>query len=113
LGLRTRAALDALYRSDAPDADKRAGKARILSEMRSELAQLKAGPWRGYSGYDSWAERANNATLGVQAAYDELVPDFERLFEAQGRDFPRFYAEAKRLAALPKPERRATLQARP
>lgn len=113
LGLRTRAALEALYRSDAPDADKRAGKARILSEMRSELAQLKAGPWHGYSGYDSWAERANNATLGVQAAYDELVPDFERLFEAQGRDFPRFYAEAKRLASLPKPERRATLQARP
>lgn len=113
LGLKTRAALDALYRSAASEADKRAGKARILSEMRAELAQLKAGPWKGYTGYDNWAERANNATLGVQAAYDELVPDFERLFEAQGRDFPRFYAEAKRLAALPKPERRATLQAKP
>ena len=113
LGLRTRAALDALYRSNASEADKRAGKARILADMRAELTQLKTSRWNGYSGYDNWAERANNATLGVQAAYDELVPDFERLFDAQGRDFPRFYAEAKRLAALPKPERRATLQARP
>ena len=113
LGLRTRAALETLYRSPLPDADKRQRKAEVLATMRVELAQLKAGPWHGYSGYDSWGERANNASLGVQAAYDELVPDFERLFEAQGRDFDRFYAEAKRLAALPKAERRATLQARP
>ena len=43
------------------------------------------------------------------AAYNELVPAFERLFEREGRDFARFYAEVKRLAALPKEQRRATL----
>jgi predicted aminopeptidase len=45
----------------------------------------------------------------VQAAYDELVPGFEALYEAEGRDLPRFYAAVKTLAALPKAERRARL----
>ena len=43
------------------------------------------------------------------AAYNEQVPQFERLFEREGRDFARFYTEVKRLAALPKAERQATL----
>jgi predicted aminopeptidase len=111
LSQRTRDALAALYSSPATEAEKRAGKARILDGMRSELQRLKTESWNGYAGYDAWAQRANNATLGVQAAYDELVPAFERLFEQQGRDFRRFHAEARRLAALPMDERRATLAA--
>ncbi len=111
LSLQVRTQLQALYASEASDADKRRGKVEILAAMRDALARLKAGPWHGYAGYDAWAAKANNATFGVQAAYDELVPDFERLFEREGRDFTRFYAEARRLAALPKAERRATLQA--
>jgi len=110
LGVRTREALATLYAKPVSDDEKRRGKAAILQGLRDELAALKAGPWQGYAGYDAWADRANNAVLGVQAAYDELVPEFERLFEAQGRDFERFYTEAKRLAGLPKPERRATLR---
>jgi len=39
------------------------------------------------------------------------VPHFERLFERNGRDFHRFYDAVKRLAALPKDERHATLRA--
>jgi len=45
----------------------------------------------------------------VLAAYNELVPAFERLYEREGRDFQRFYAEVRRLAALPYAERRAAL----
>jgi predicted aminopeptidase len=108
---RTRAALDALYASDLPEADKRRRKAEIFAGMRADYARLKAGPWAGFAGYDAWFERANNAALAVQAAYDSLEADFERLFEREGRDFARFYAEVKRLASLPKDERRATLQA--
>jgi predicted aminopeptidase len=111
LGERTRAELAALYRSSVSDDEKRAGKARILGAMRAELQRLKIESWNGFAGYDAWGQRANNATLGVQAAYDELVPAFEKLFEQQGRDFARFHAEAKRLAALPMAERRATLAA--
>jgi predicted aminopeptidase len=108
---RTRERLDALYRSTASDADKRAGKAALMAEMRAEHAALKAGPWAGFTGYDAWFERANNASLGVLAAYTELVPNFERLFESEGRDLGRFYAEVRRLAGLPKAERQATLRA--
>ena len=108
---RYRDRLDALYRSAAGDADKRAGKAALMSEMRAEYASLKAGRWAGFAGYDGWFERANNASLGVLAAYNELVPQFERLFEREGRDFARFYAEVKRLAGLPKADRHATLRA--
>jgi predicted aminopeptidase len=108
---RYRDRLDALYRSSASEADKRAGKAALMAELRNEYASLKAGRWGGFAGYDAWFERANNASFGVLAAYNELVPNFERLFEREGRDFARFYAEVKRLAGLPKPERQATLRA--
>ncbi|HEY6086721.1 MAG TPA: aminopeptidase [Burkholderiaceae bacterium] len=108
---RYRERLEALYRSNASDADKRAGKATAMSEMRADHARLKIERWGGFTGYDAWFERANNASLGVLAAYNELVPNFERLFEREGRDFARFHAEVKRLAALPKAERQATLRA--
>jgi len=111
LALRTRDTLAALYRSDLPEADKRRRKAEVFAAMRAEYAAMKAGPWGGFAGYDGWMSRANNASIAVQAAYDGLVPEFERLFEQQGRDFARFHAEVKRLAALPKEERRATLAA--
>jgi predicted aminopeptidase len=71
---------------------------------------LKADRWAGFAGYDPWFERANNAAFGVQAAYNELVPAFDRVFDEQGRDFERFYAEVRLLAALPKDERRARLR---
>ena len=82
-----------------------------MAAMRADYAALKAGRWAGFTGYDAWFERANNASFGVLAAYNEWVPNFERLFEREGRDFKRFYAEVQRLAALPKNERQATLRA--
>ncbi|MDP3086540.1 MAG: aminopeptidase [Rubrivivax sp.] len=99
-----------LYASALDDDAKRRQKAALLAALRGEYAALKAGRWDGFSGYDGWMARANNAALGVQAAYGELVPGFERLYEREGRDLERFYAAVRRLAALPKAERRATLQ---
>jgi predicted aminopeptidase len=107
--LRWRGELDALYKSDMPDADKRTRKADLMARMRADYLQLKRERWAGYAGYDGWFERANNASFAVLAAYNELVPQFEALFEQQGRDFTRFYATVKGLAALPKAERRARL----
>jgi predicted aminopeptidase len=109
---RTRGALEVLYRSDLPDAGKRQRKAALMATMRAEFAALQAlpdGPWAGARGYDAWLAGANNAALALQAAYDGLVPGFERLFERQGRDFKRFHAEVRRLAALPAEQRRAAL----
>lgn len=107
----TRARLAAIYQGPGSADDKRRAKAEALAAMRAEHARLKAGPWGGHAGYDAWFANANNASLGVQAAYNALVPAFEALYEHEGRDFGRFHAAVRRLAALPKAERRATLAA--
>ena len=109
LTLKTRAELAAVYASALPEAVQRERKAAVLAAMQREYASIKATRWQGYGGYDGWVARANNASFGVQAAYHELVPAFEQLFERSGGDFRRFYAEVQRLAALPKDERRAKL----
>ncbi len=110
LTARYRAEFEALYASAASDDTKRAAKSTLLARLRADHASLKRERWGGYSGYDGWFARANNAAFGVLAAYHELMPNFERLFEREGRDFTRFYAEVKRLAALPENERRAALR---
>ncbi len=111
LTLRWRDRLEQLYASPLPEAQKRAAKAELLAQLRADYAQMKQQRWGGFAGYDAWFTGVNNAALGVLAAYTELADDFERLFEQQGRDFARFYAEAARIAALPKAERHATLRA--
>jgi predicted aminopeptidase len=111
LVLRTRTALVALYASELPADDKRRRKAELFDALRAGYARLKSERWSGFAGYDAFIARANNASLAVQGAYNDLVPDFERLFARQGGDFDAFYAEVRRLAALPKAERHATLRA--
>ncbi|OUM02070.1 aminopeptidase [Variovorax sp. JS1663] len=115
LTARTRRALADIYASKAArdqdwatvDAQKKAA----MDEFRRRYAELRAdwsGPRQG--AYDGWVARANNALFGAQAAYDELVPGFEALFEREGRDWPRFYAAVKRLAALPQAQRLQALR---
>ncbi len=110
LVIATRSALQAMYASSATvDAGRlRARKAAAMLEFRDRYAALKQG-WGGYSGYDSWVAGANNASLGAQAAYDELVPQFDALFMRQGRDWHAFYDAARRIADLPTAERRRAL----
>lgn len=107
--LRWRGELERLYAGTLDDAAKRERKVALMAAMRAEYEAVKASRWGGWAGYDGWFAQANNASFGVLAAYHELVPGFERLFERSGGDFKRFYAEVKRLAALPKDERRAAL----
>ena len=106
---RYRDELRALYESSRSDADKRVEKAAVMQRLRADYETMKAQRWGGFSGYDGWFARANNASFGVLAAYNELVPAFERLYEREGRDFTRFYAEVRRLARLPAAQRRAEL----
>lgn len=93
-----------------------ATKSVAMQKFKDDYASLKQswtssaqGPPANTPGYDAWVARANNASFGAQAAYDELVPGFEALFEAQGRDWQRFYDAVSTLAALPKDERRQAL----
>ena len=117
LALATRRELAAIYEQNKAAAQEeraqaaiktRAEKAQAMQRFRDNYAQLKTA-WGGFAGYDPWVARANNASLGAQAAYDELVPGFEALFEREGRDWPRFYDAVKRLADLPKDERHKAL----
>lgn len=118
LTLATRARLAAIYEEKVPaqraSTEKLAMKKRAMQEFRDAWARLKA-EWGGdpsdYRGYDAWVSKANNAAFGAQAAYDELVPAFERLFRREGESWSRFYAAARRLADLPYEQRRAALAA--
>jgi predicted aminopeptidase len=109
--LRTRQRLEAFYAEDLPLAERRAGKARILGELMREYGALKAS-WNGYAGFDRYFDQGvNNALLVSIATYSTRLPAFRALLAREGGDFPAFYREVKRLAALPKAERDAALDA--
>ena len=109
--------LAAVYASNSPvDQQNRAQAAPkiiVMQKFKSDYAQLKqawGGTAQSTAGYDNWVARANNASFGAQAAYDELVPGFVALFESEGQDWQRFYDAVKQLAALPKNERHQALK---
>jgi predicted aminopeptidase len=109
--LETRGRLDAVYRGTLDDDGKRAAKARIFDDMRARYARLKA-EWGGYSGYDRWFNQPlTNAHLAAVATYQQWVPSFLSLLAQSGGDWKRFYAQAKRIGALPRAEREAVLRA--
>ncbi|UXH80983.1 aminopeptidase [Roseateles amylovorans] len=108
--LRTgREQLQSVFQSTASDDEKRAAKAEVFVRLRRDYEVLKRDQWGGDTRYDRWIAGLNTAALAIQGSYTDLVPDFIRLFERQGQDWPRFYAEVRRLAALPREARRAEL----
>lgn len=121
LSAATRARLTVIYgqadshediQAAAPGADRApllAAKQQAMADFRADYARLKTA-WGGYSGYDGWVANANNAAFGAQAAYDELVPGFEALFEREGRHWPRFYDAVRQLAKMPVAERTRALK---
>ena len=99
--------------SDQQNRVQAASKLIAMEKFRIDYAQLKqswSGTPQSTAGYDAWVARANNASFGAQAAYDELVPGFEALFEAGGKDWQRFYDAVSTLAKLPKNERHQALK---
>ncbi|CAM3800148.1 aminopeptidase [Roseateles saccharophilus] len=86
-----------------PPAQRAAAKAVVMAELRARVHGEAPG-------YETWFQRANNASFAILSAYDELVPAFLRLFEREGRDWPRFHAAVERLKPLEAAERRATLR---
>lgn len=113
LCLQTRAKLADIYeqktRLALEDKALRAMKSEAMEQFRQAYRSLRQG-WPQDGAFDAWVAAANNAAFGAQAAYDAGVPAFEALFEREGRDWPRFLAAARRLAAQPGPERQLVLQ---
>lgn len=107
---RYRNRLEALYASGESMTAMRSDKARIFRELKNEFGMIKVG-WGGYTGYDNWFnQRLTNAHLASIAAYHSLAPGFRALMARQP-DMPAFFAAARELAALPKPEREQRLLA--
>jgi predicted aminopeptidase len=101
--------LDQLYTSGLPRSQMAVEKDAVFADLHAEYQGLKA-TWGGFKGYDPWlGPNANNASLASIAVYTHLVPAFQALLDKVGGDLPRFYAEARRLAAMPRAEREAEL----
>ena len=108
----SRTRLAAVYSAPLTDDEKRAAKPRMLAELRRDYDDLKNRKWQGYAGYDAWfAGETNNAKLASLAVYAVRVPAFEALLRRSGGDLAEFYARVKKLAAMPKRERNAALDA--
>ena len=118
----TRARLAMIYEQNkVPALDGQALEAmkiEAMQDFRAAYARLRA-QWLGtaqastaqVAGYDRWVAQANNASFAAQAAYDELVPAFEALYEREGRDWPRFYDAVRQLTRQPLPQRHEALRA--
>jgi predicted aminopeptidase len=103
--------LDRLYASELPREQMARKKDEIFAELQAEYQALKQS-WGGFKGYDRWlGPNANNASLASVAVYTHLVPAFQALLERSEGNLPRFYDEARRLAALPQTERHVMLDA--
>lgn len=105
----TRAQLEAIYESDAPDEVKRVQKTAAFAAMKDAYDRAKAGR-AGLAGYDRWfagydGKGPNNASLASVALYTAEVPAFRTLLEEAGGDLPRFYARVKEIAAMRRTQR--------
>jgi len=83
--------LDAVYESQASDAEKQARKGELLAELKAELKTK-----RDY----------NNATLAGYRTYDTGGPAFERLLERSGGDLAALLEAVKTLepSSFPQPQ---------
>jgi predicted aminopeptidase len=107
--LQTRERLDALYRSDLPDDEKRARKQYEFGVLKLQYSELKKD-WNGYRGYDWWFSRTlNNANLVSAATYYGCVPGLQRVLESVQSDLRRFYEQARALAKENKEARAAAV----
>jgi len=104
-----KAELAALYRSRMADEARLERKRGLQSQFRERYEQWRDQGWRGDGRFDDWVVAHNNASLALQGSYQDWVPAFTALFEREGRDFARFHAAVKRLAAAPVKERRQAM----
>ena len=89
--------LEAVYKSDVSDDEKRRVKAREFDALRAEFGGIVPA-------------EPTNAFLVSIAVYTELVPGFERLLAEKGGDLAAFYTRVKELAGEDKKARNLALR---
>lgn len=111
LVMETRKSLERLYQGHTSDDKKRERKQKIIRHLKARYAELRAGEWKNFDGYDPWfAVEINNARLLPFGLYHEWAPAFARLFLDQQEDWTKFYVAAEQLAELPEAKRHAQLR---
>jgi predicted aminopeptidase len=107
----TRTKLSEIYGSNASDDDKRRAKLEIVAAMKAAYESAKQGD-PALSGYDRWfAQQPNNAALAAVGLYTDRVPAFRELLHEANDDLATFYQRVRELAARPKHQRDAALDA--
>lgn len=105
---RARSQLAHLYASGIAREQMRAKKSELFAQLTAQARALQRE--QGVDDYETWlTEGLNNAHLATIATYYECVPGFEHLLEQQRGDLRRFYAAARKLAALRRADRHAQL----
>lgn len=108
--LNTRQQLQQFYaQNTGTTEEKRAGKAKILQQIKTEYSQLRER-WQGDSRYDRYfAKPINNARLNTIATYYQLVPAFAKKLQEYKGDLPQFFVGLEKLRDLSAAERRAVI----
>lgn len=92
----TRQQLEALYASDLPVAEKRAQKARLLTDLQSQFREMRRR-WGGRGQSDWLTQPITNAHLVSVSAYHRHIPTFQHLLDDCGGDLDEFFRRAARL----------------
>lgn len=110
LVLQHRDRLAVLYLSNKSEAEKRAGKARILDDLQEQYSLLKTTRVE-FNSYGRWfAQPINNALLATVSIYTQLMPAFQALLTQQNGDMAQFFKIVKEISKLPKEERKSVLK---
>jgi predicted aminopeptidase len=104
---RYRRELQQVYRAPVPDGEKRERKRAVFARLVGELRALGAKYGVESALAAQLDGRPNNARLASLSAYSECVPGFQRLLGESGHDLPRFFAQVRIIAKLPREQRRA------
>jgi predicted aminopeptidase len=91
-----RAELDALYKRELPENEKRLQKQALFADLRRRYYAWQATS--NYRGFDSWMKKdLNNSDLALVATYHDLVPNFQGLLASVNGDLERFYQRVQEI----------------
>lgn len=106
-----REALQAIYASDADEAEKLARKEAYFAAMKADYPAFRDSN-QGNGGFDAWMDRPlNNASLLSIGSYNDWVGAFKQLFEECGGNWQAFYQAAEALGEQAPELRTASLEA--
>ncbi len=93
----TRTALESLYASDLPDADKRERKAEIFADAKARYAAIADE----LPGWQAWVDGLNNARLISLSDYTGGITTFESLYAQCQQDWACFHEKSRSLGEHP------------